>query len=475
MKRIIAFSLSLLPIALVAQVLPDSLQLEAFLQLAEARSLDRQQAETDLELAELDFRLFRASQRPQLLASANLPNYQGTVSEIVQPNGTVLFQPIRNNNSALGLRLTQAIPATGGTLFVQSNLQRFDDFEGNNSLYNGIPVRIGLAQPLFGFNEQKWAQQLAPVRLTEAQKQYRADRATIRTAATRLFFNFLYARTELDIAIANQESNQELFEIAQERHNLGKISDSDLMQLQVSLLSAQRSRRNAEQTYRDRAAQIRAFLGLSPEADLPYPKRPGTPPEVTLEPEAAIAEAFKNRPELDRYARRVLEAEQEVARAKGQGGFQADLIASVGWTRSAQDLEQIYQSPLNEQLLQVQVSVPLLDWGAQRSRVALQQARLELEQRQVQQEELDFQTDVRQTLQQVQNLQQEVQLAQSLTNLAQERFRIALESYRLGGIDITNLIISQQEKDLAMRTYIFALGDYWQAYYELQRLTLIEF
>ena len=164
MKRIIAFSLSLLPIALVAQVLPDSLQLEAFLQLAEARSLDRQQAETDLELAELDFRLFRASQRPQLLASANLPNYQRTVSEIVQPNGTVLFQPIRNNNSALGLRLTQAIPATGGTLFVQSNLQRFDDFEGNNSLYNGIPVRIGLAQPLFGFNEQKWAQQLAPVR-----------------------------------------------------------------------------------------------------------------------------------------------------------------------------------------------------------------------------------------------------------------------------------------------------------------------
>ena len=474
MKSIIALYLSLLPFALMAQAMPDSLQLEAFLQLAEARSLGRQQAETDMEIADLNFRLFQASQRPQITANANFPNYQRTVSEIVQPDGTVRFQPIRNNNSALGLRLSQAIPATGGTLFLQSNLQRFDDFEGNNSLYNGIPVRLGLIQPLLGFNEQKWAQKLAPVRLTEAQKQYRADRANIRTAATRLFFDFLSARMELDIAISNQESNQDLFEIAQERHKLGKISDSDLMQLQVNLLSAQRSRRNAEQTYRDRAAQSRAYLGLSPDAAMPFPQQPGTPPEVTLEPEAAIAEAFKNRPEADRFARRLLEAEREVARAKGQGGFQADLVASVGWTRSAQDLEQIYQSPLNEQLVQVQVSVPILDWGAQRNRVTLQKARLELEQRQVQQEELDFRTDVRQTLQQVQNLQQEVQLAQSLTNLAQERFRIALESYRLGGIDITNLIISQQEKDLAMRTYLFALGDYWQAYYELQRLTLIE-
>lgn len=38
-----------------------------------------------------------------------------------------------------------------------------------------------------------------------------------------------------------------------------------------------------------------------------------------------------------------------------------------------------------------------------------------------------------------------------------------------------NFIISQQEKDLAMCIYIFVLGDYWQAYYELQWLILIEF
>ncbi len=466
------FALSTL--ALSAQPLPDSLELGAFLDLAEARTLGRQQAETGLEIAELNYRLFQAGQRPQLMATANFPNYQRTVSEIVQPDGTVQFQPIQNNNSALGLRLQQVIPATGGTVFVQSNLQRFDDFQSSNRLYNGTPVRVGLSQPLLGFNAQRWAQRLAPLRRTEAQKQYRADRAAIRTAATRLFFDYLYARTELDIAIANQQSNQELFEIAQERHALGKISDSDLMQLQVNLLSAQRSRRNAGQNYRDRAAQIRSYLGLAPNAELPYPKRPGLPPELSLEQETAVAQAFRNRPEPERYRRQLMEAERDVAQAKGEGGFQADLVASIGWTRSARNLEQVYQSPLQEQLLQVQLSVPLVDWGAQRSRVALQRANLELQQQQVQQDELDFRNDLRQTLQQLQNLQQEVALAQQLTDLAQQRFRIARESYRLGGIDITNLIISQQEKDLAMRTYIFALGDYWQAYYLLQELTLIE-
>jgi outer membrane protein TolC len=472
MKKILFVLSLLLPLAGSAQTLPDSLALMEFLALAEERAIGRQQAETDLEIAELNYSLFQASQRPQLSATANFPNYSRTVSEIIQPDGTVRFQPIRNNNSALGLQLSQQIAATGGTVFVQSNLQRFDNFESKDQLYNGIPVRVGIAQPLFGFNAQKWAQRLEPLRLTEAQKQYRADRAAIHTEATRLFFNYLYARMEMDIAIANQQSNQELYDIAEERHALGKLSDSDLMQLRVNLLSAQRSRRNAEQNYRDRAAFLRTYLGLSPNAELPYPVQPESPPALSISEEEALQQAINNRPELDRYRRQQLEAEQEVARAKGEGGFQADLVASMGWTRSAQDLEQIYRSPQQEQLLQVQVSVPILDWGAQRNRVALQKASLALQQRQAKQDELDFRTDIRQTLQQLQNLQQEVELAQELMQLARKRFQIAEESYRLGGIDITNLIISQQEKDLSTRTYVFALGDYWQTYYQLKAFTL---
>lgn len=470
---LLLFCFSLSPV--FPQTLPDSLGLEQFLDLATQRALGRYQAEADLELARLNYDLFRADLRPQIQASANLPNYQRTVREIVQPDGGIRFQPIRNNNSALGVRLTQQIPQTGGALFVRSNLQRFDDFEANERFYNGVPVRVGFLQPLFGFNAFKWDRQIEPLRLTEAKKQFFADRAAIRSEATRLFFNLVEARTELDIAIANRQSNQELYEIARERHELGKISDSDLIQLRVNLLSAQRSERNARQNMRDSSADLVAYLGLGRDTSMVQPRLPDPAESIDIDPLVAIDRAFAQRAELDTYRRRLLQAERDVDQAKGEGGFQADLSASFGLTRSAENLPVIYQTPQQEQLVQVQVSVPILDWGQQRNRVKIQQVRRELIQRQVRQDELNFRTDVRQTVQQFQNLQQEVQLARELQQLAQRRFDIARESYRLGAINVTDLIFSQQEKDLAQRTYVFALGDYWQAYYRLQELTLYDF
>lgn len=458
-----------------AQVLPDSLGLEAFLELATQRALSTYRADADLELAQLNFRLFQANLRPQLRANANFPNYQRTVREIIQPDGGVRFQAVRNNNSILGMTLTQQIPQTGGTLFVRSNLQRFDDFETNDRFYNGIPVRIGLIQPIFGFNPLKWDQQIEPVRLAEARKQFFADRAAIRTQATRLFFALVFARTEVDIAVANQQSNQELYHIARERHALGKISDSDLIQLRVNLLSAQRSARNARQNLRDRSADLVTYLGLTNDNTIVQPILPDAVDSLAIDAQQALDLAFAQRAEPDNFQRRLLQAERDVDQAKGEGGFQADLSASFGLTRSAEDIQTVYQDPQQEQLLQVQLRVPILDWGQQQSRVKFQEVRRDLVREQVRQDRLNFQTDVRQTVQQFLNLQQEVRLARELQQLARKRFEIARESYRLGAINVTDLIFSQQEKDLAQRTYVLALGDYWQAYYRLQELTLYDF
>ena len=96
-------------------------------------------------------------------------------------------------------------------------------------------------------------------------------------------------------------------------------------------------------------------------------------------------------------------------------------------------------------------------------------------QQQVKQNEISLRTNVLQTVQAFLNLQQEVQLAKELQILAQNRFDIARDSYGLGAINVTDLIFSQQEIDLALRTYILVLGDYWLSFYRLQQLTLFDF
>ena len=209
----------LFPIILFAFLLPsavahaqavDSLSLDEFLSLAQAQSLRKQAAERDQQLANLDYQIFRADLKPQLTLNANIPNYLKTFSEITQPDGTIRFEAVQNNNSALGLDLRQRIAATGGQLFLQTNLQRFDDFESDFSIYNGLPFRVGIVQPVFAYNPFKWERQLAPLRVAEAEANYQLDLEIIREEVTRLFFDLLMAGQESRIADTNFVANERL-------------------------------------------------------------------------------------------------------------------------------------------------------------------------------------------------------------------------------------------------------------------------
>ena len=93
-----------------------NLSLENFLQLAKENSIAGEAAKVDLQSAQLDNAIFKAGLKPQLSAFANFPNFANTFAEAQQPDGTILFPRINNNNSALGLNLSQAIPWTGGSV-----------------------------------------------------------------------------------------------------------------------------------------------------------------------------------------------------------------------------------------------------------------------------------------------------------------------------------------------------------------------
>ena len=69
----------------------------------------------------------------------------------------------------------------------------------------------------------------------------------------------------------------------------------------------------------------------------------------------------------------------------------------------------------------------------------------------------------------------QLQITRKSDEVAQERYTVAQNRYLIGKIDITNLNIALTEKDDAKRSYINALRDYWDAYYNLRRLTLYDF
>ena len=63
-----------------------------------------------------------------------------------------------------------------------------------------------------------------------------------------------------------------------------------------------------------------------------------------------------------------MEADYEVATARGNLRS-IDLFASVGYTGQDRDLTSAYKGLLDNQIVQVGVKVPILDWGKRRGKV----------------------------------------------------------------------------------------------------------
>ena len=455
-----------------------TLSLNEFLTLAKNNSISSDIAKLDKTQADLNYTIFKAGLKPQLAGTVNFPNYANTFTEVSQPDGSISFPRINNNNSSIGLQFSQAVVKTGGTLFARSDLQRFDDFSSGAAekvFYNGTPFRVGFYQPLFGFNALKWDKKIEPLKLEEAKKKYSADMEAINLEAAELFSNLLIAYENLNIATSNKESNETLYGIAEEKFDLGQISKRDLLQLDFELRSANKNKKQAERSVRSASSAIYIFLGKKYNNEMIEPVLPEVTSQIAMDLTKVLQEGLTNRFELSSYARMMAEAERDIAQAKGEGGLQADLTASLGFSRSALNVGDIYSDPQTQQFVALQLSVPILDWGRQKSLVKLSEGQRDLLQKSIQQNKLQLEAGIQQTVDEFKNLQEQLQLNSEMKQLAQERFDITKQSFVLGAINLTELTLAQREKDQAAREYLFTLTQYWRNYFALRAMTLYDF
>src|ERR1700709_2849510 len=112
---------------------PDTIRLSLrdVVELAKGNSIAAKQAVTTKETKYWLWRTYKSNYQPQLSLTGNLPGYSKTSTPVVQPDGSILFQSIHYDNSALNLNFSQSITATGATIYGTTQLQRFDDFNGN--------------------------------------------------------------------------------------------------------------------------------------------------------------------------------------------------------------------------------------------------------------------------------------------------------------------------------------------------------
>lgn len=474
MKYLFVFLIFGYTTALAGPIDTVRLSLKQVVEMAKSNSIEAKQAATQRETKYWEWRTFRSNYQPQLSLTGTLPGYSKTYAQVFQPNGTVLFQPVHNDNSSLQLDFSQGLTATGGTIYGTTQMQRFDDFDRNNVLYNGVPYAIGYTQPLFQFNALKWDKKIEPLKFNESKQAYIEAQENISISVTKYFFDLLLAQENFRIAESNLTNTNKIMDIAKVKFELGKISKNEILQLELEILNARKALGTALRDMEISTLNLVSYTGQEGMNKILL-EVPDEITTMTVSADKVLAEAFENRSDAIAFVRKIAEAKRDVAEAKGKRGLQATLTANLGFSNTATNIPDVYRSPKNQQLLELKFTVPVLDWGRSKSRTMTAQANEKFTTYEVEQEKQNFKQQIITQVTLFNMMKDQILITAKADSIAAEKYKIARERYVLGDLSITELSIAFNENDQAKRDYVTSLRDFWGAYYQLRYLSLYDF
>ena len=135
----------------------------------------------------------------------------------------------------------------------------------------------------------------------------------------------------------------------------------------------------------------------------------------------------------------------------------------------------MYTNPNTQALVNLGISVPILNWGRNKARMSQAEANQRLVEYTVEQDVINFEQEIFTKVKNFIMMKDRLDVTSLSSDVAQHRYDIALKRYQTENVPITHLNIAQNEKDSNKRAFFNSLKDYWMAYYELRALTLYDF
>lgn len=465
-------------ILLITGILPAwaKLTLSEAVATARARSVDAAAALNELRGAYWQYRTYRAGLLPELTFTATAPVYTRSYNRYQQADGSYTFVRNGSVDASCTLSLSQSIWATGGTVSVESSLEYMRQLSGER--YNSImalPVAVKLNQPLFAANTVKWDRRIEPVRYREARARFMEASEEVAMEAVRYFFNLLMARENLLSSRQNLENAEKLLTAARAKRSMGQISENDLLQIELTQLTASSDVTADLSELRSAAMQLSSFLGCETGTDsILDPVEPGTPRACEVVFSQALELATANNPMAASIRRRQLEADYEVAKKRGEQR-QITLNAQIGFSGADNAIRRAYGDLHDNAVVSVGFSIPLVDWGRRRAAVRVAESNRELTANQLRKELTDFNQNLFILVERFNNQAEQYRLACRACEIAQRRYDSMVETFLVGRISTLDLADAQQNKDQARSTMLNELYRYWYYHYQLRSVTLYDF
>ncbi len=442
--------------------------------LARTQSVDAAVALNELKTAYWEYRTFRADLLPEVNLTGTLPNYKKSYSSYQNSDGTYGF--VRNNYLELSgdLSIDQNIWLTGGKLSLSTSLDYIRQFGGNGKeQFMSVPINLELTQPIFGVNKLKWNRRIEPVRYEEAKAAFISATEEVTRKTITYFFQLLLAKETLATARQNELNAEHLYKVAGAKREMGQISENELLQLKLSALNAKAATTEAVSNLNANMFQLRAFLGMDENTKL-EPVVPESAPDIRMEYNEVLSKALERNSFAQNIRRRQLESDYAVATARGDLRS-VDIFASVGYTGLDKEFTSAYNHLLDNQIVQVGVKIPILDWGKRRGKVRVAKSNREVVLSKIRQEQMNFNQDIFLLVEHFNNQAQQLSIAKEADIIAQQRYKTSIETFLIGKINTLDLNDAQNSKDQARQKHISELYNYWSYFYQIRSLTLWDF
>ena len=456
-----------------------TLSLEECIRLAKEQSPEAKHAKNNYLDAWYKYKLYKKSYLPTLSLSGSLPTFNRSISKITLPDGTERFISQSLGNYSGSLSLTQPIPFMGGQFFVSTGLQRLDIYQDSTTTsYLTNLINIGIRQPFVFYNPYKWQRKIEPLYYKEAKQVYIEALENAALQTIELYFLLLETQTNLELYLQNKANTDTLFYITKERYSLGKITEDEVLQIEVNLLNLTFQIEELQNTLQDQQAALADFLNIPAEEfilQIPHHVTRHASRVTNIDKEQAYEQAVSNGSQEIAQQRRILEAQQEIARVRSENGFSVNLYASFGLSQSTPLLREAYKSPLNQEQVTLSFNIPILNWGVnkyKRKKAELKLLDLSLT---VEQEKQAFKRQINNTVNQYNIQSTQLQVVQKTSELSQKRYEMSKDRYLGGKIGFLDYSVAQNEKDRSQIDYIQTLQKIWTKYYEIRKLTLFDF
>ena len=451
------------------------MSLERVIQLGKTQSVQAILARHTFMAAYWRFRAFKANYLPAISFRTTPINFNRTISQRFDVNRNIdVYLPQRNIHSSANISISQNIGFSGGTIFLGSDIGRLQNFGDNPFInYSVAPLRLGISQPLFGFNSLKWEKQLEPLAYRLAKQQYIGDLEAISLSVIELFFELASAQISYQLAHTNVATADTLLTFARDRLTIGTITQDDVLELELRLVEAEVNLNSTKLILQKTQSALKVFLNLPIEQSIQL-ILPKELPQVNLYQSLLLDLARTNHPDYLSVQKQELEADQEVDRIQKENRFQARIEASLGLNQSNERISTALASLLDQEIMLVSLHIPLLDWGRRQGQYKMAKSNREVAYASAKQARIDFEQEILIKLAEYPILERQVGYREQAQNLADSRYEITRQRFLLGNVDLLKLTSALQAKNQAKRLYLDALRDYWRCYHSLRYLCLYD-